>query len=503
MRFHTWQKNTGLESETLAIDFSNIDALLQGWLDLKRRRERSDPHAYKAFLEQIYRLWAIETGVIEGIYDISPGTTRTLVERGLSVDYIDPSATDKSPRDVIEVLKDHRDAAEFVTESIRRKIPITNFRIAELHKLLLRNQKFYVAVDQFDNEIEKVLHHGEFKLEPNSPTRPDGEIHEYCPPIQVQSEMDSLVAHYDAYLENKTRFHPIAVAAWLHHRFTQIHPFEDGNGRVARALLTWHLARDEYLPVVISRDRKDEYIKALEIADSGNLNTFVNFIVGLERQIISKALEEESTEPTPQVFTRVLENVARMAGQRVESEQTALRSVNFVASGLRDQAVNYLADRSHEIQTQLTAAGLAIKCVTESGGPDNEKGHWYRYQITETAKTLGYWVNFNEDRYLVRLCINPDDGSTVPRMVFVISLHHVGRQLTGTMAANAFVQIDRETANESDQADGPVGTDLKTCSPASFAFRSNSDQTVISDTFGQWIEEALSAALSYWGQYLS
>ena len=31
---------------------------------------------------------------------------------------------------------------------------------------------------------------------------------------------------------------PEVEAAWLHHRFTQIHPFQDGNGRIARALAT-------------------------------------------------------------------------------------------------------------------------------------------------------------------------------------------------------------------------------------------------------------------------
>lgn len=500
--FHKWRPLTGLDTESLSIDFHEIDSHQRTWLNLRRRREKATPDVYKAFLERIYRHWAIETGIIERIYEIGRGTTDALVENGLSVDLIPSGGPDKSRHDVFKVIQDHQEAAEFVTGSIRRRRSLSKFYIKELHQLLLRNQKFYVARDQFNNEIEKVLNHGKFKLVPNSPRRQDGRVHEYCPPEQVESELDNLIKFYNEYRSNPDQFHSLTIAAWLHHRFTQIHPFEDGNGRVARALLTWHLARDDYLPVVITRDHKDEYIDALEIADDGNLEPFVKFIVGLERQIILKATDE-SPIPEPQVFTQVLEHVTRLAEQRVESEQVELRGVNGVAATLRDKAQVHLEERGEDIQQQLVETGLAIRCVAEWGGPDNEKEHWYRSQIAATAKTLDYWVNFNENRHFVRLSINPDYASTVPRMVFVISLHHVGRPFTGIMAANAFVQIDRGTDSESSPSDAIGGTDLKTCSPETYTFTADYDEKTEADVFNGWIEVALSAALSYWGQYLS
>lgn len=44
--------------------------------------------------------------------------------------------------------------------------------------------------------------------------------------------MERLVRIY----EEETGVHPLIRSAWLHHSFIQIHPFEDGNGRVARAI---------------------------------------------------------------------------------------------------------------------------------------------------------------------------------------------------------------------------------------------------------------------------
>ena len=150
----------------------------------------------------------------------------------------------------------------------------------------------FTAIDQFGNRFETELDHGSFKKQSNNPTRPDGIIHEYCPPLQVESEIDNFVDLYTRLEKEDKRYHKLLIAAWVHHRFTQIHPFQDGNGRVARALLTWQLAKEGYLPIVISRDDRKQYIESLELADAGDLNPFVRFIVRLESQMILGALEE-------------------------------------------------------------------------------------------------------------------------------------------------------------------------------------------------------------------
>ena len=500
---HQWYPIKGLDAESVNVDFREIDSLHQSWLALRGRREKSDPDVYQAFLERIYRRWSIETGIIEGIYSIDINTTLTLVEKGLSVDLVDPGSTDKAPHDVIKVLNDHRSAAEFVTESIRQERQFSKFYMKELHQILLRNQKFYFAEDQFGTTRQIELNRGVFKLQPNSPNREDGKLHQYCPPEQVESELDNLIIHLERYQSTEPQYHPLAVAAWLHHRFTQVHPFEDGNGRVARAILTWHLARERYLPVVISREDKSDYIATLEQADRGDLGPFIRFIIGLERQIILEALGADATETAPRVFTQVLEHVAGLAGQRVESEQVKLRSVNDVACALRDSAKIYIDERADEVQERLIESGLAIQCVTDWDGPDNEKGHWYYSQIVKTAKELGNWVNFNENRYFVKLSINPNYGAGVPRLVFVISLHHVGRQVTGIMAASAFAQIGGDAESGISRNDEESEADLKTCSPQTFTFTAGADADAISDSFNEWIQESLSVALAYWGQYLS
>lgn len=77
---------------------------------------------------------------------------------------------------------------------------------------------------------------------------------------------------------------PVERAAIFHHEFTRIHPFRDGNGRTARALMTLMLRREgfDYEVLVLQRildERRTEYIAALRAADQGDLNTWIVFFV--------------------------------------------------------------------------------------------------------------------------------------------------------------------------------------------------------------------------------
>ncbi len=71
---------------------------------------------------------------------------------------------------------------------------------------------------------------------------------------------------------------PIETAAFLHHRFAEIHPFIDGNGRVARLLTNLYLLRENYPVIVLKKEERKKYYKYLKSADSGDLSPFSNFI---------------------------------------------------------------------------------------------------------------------------------------------------------------------------------------------------------------------------------
>lgn len=102
--------------------------------------------------------------------------------------------------------------------------------------------------------------------------------------------MDELVRVYS---EHQTRGIPVEVeAAWLLHRFAQIHPFADGNGRVARALASLVFIKRGWFPVIIKRDDPQRrYIEALEKADAGDLRPLIGIFVEAQRAALIDASE--------------------------------------------------------------------------------------------------------------------------------------------------------------------------------------------------------------------
>ena len=89
-----------------------------------------------------------------------------------------------------------------------------------------------------------------------------------------------IVKLMDEYTQNieKLKLQTIKKAAFIHHEFVKIHPFIDGNGRVARLLTNCYLIKNGYPPIVIQKEDRKKYYKTLNKADQGDLSDFATFI---------------------------------------------------------------------------------------------------------------------------------------------------------------------------------------------------------------------------------
>lgn len=311
------------------------------WLDQRANVDE------RAFAAELAREWSIETGIIEGVYTLDRGITQTLIERGIDSSYIPRESTNRDPELVARIIRAHKDALEGLFAFVASGRDLTTGYIKELHAALLRYQDTTEAWDPFGNRIEVTLEKGSYKRLPNNPTRPDGAMHEYCPPEHVASEMDRLIAFHRHHDERGV---PVLVqAAWFHHAFTQIHPFQDGNGRVARALASLLLIKAEFFPLVVRRDDRAKYIDALEAADEGDLGSLAGLFSGLQKRDLTRAIiHAANTKPVTSVDEAVevtrglLTDLGKLApGPRAEVERRAFR--------LRDLANERLTETGNKL----------------------------------------------------------------------------------------------------------------------------------------------------------
>lgn len=105
----------------------------------------------------------------------------------------------------------------------------------------------------------------------------------YTPPFHydVPNLMDQVIGELRKAFEMKDcKYHPIQIASWLHWSIARIHPFRDGNGRIARILQDYVLLKMNYVPSIIQiEDRDRNYYEALELADDGETRNFEELII--------------------------------------------------------------------------------------------------------------------------------------------------------------------------------------------------------------------------------
>ena len=285
---YTWQPLQGLAPADRQPDLSPIDSWQVRGDAFRARPEGPDRPQDR--LRRVERLWSIETGIIEGLYTLSPDATAALLDHGFVPDLIQPQDTNIDPGLLLSILQDHQASVELVRGYILDARRLSAHTIRELHACITARQETHVAVDSLGRRVQRPLRRGVFKQWPNNPTRADGQVHPYCPPEQVDSELSRLQHFYAEYSNQGQSVHPVLCAAWLHHRFVQIHPFADGNGRVARALMNWHLLKENFLPIAIRHTHRTAYFHALNLADGGTLIPFVEFLLRSVRDRVQQVV---------------------------------------------------------------------------------------------------------------------------------------------------------------------------------------------------------------------
>jgi Fic family protein len=133
-------------------------------------------------------------------------------------------------------------------------------------------------------------------------------------PLLIPEEVGSLLD----WLNQSHRIHPVLLAAGAHWWFARIHPFHDGNGRVARLLTNFVLLRNGYPIAIVREDDRKTYYDALAKADKGDPSDFCEFIIGSAvrtARLYEAALSEQKR--AEELLGPVVDAAAKAATQRL------------------------------------------------------------------------------------------------------------------------------------------------------------------------------------------
>lgn len=302
-------------------------------------REYLTPAALQVFEEKAAREWSIESGQIEGAFNIDRGISVSMIEEGFNSSLISKQANGLSREQVTAILVDTKVALDGLFAFIKSNEPLTTSYIRQLHQQLMKNVDTYDAYSSQGSVVKLPLDKGQYKIQPNNPSRAGEIAHVYCPPEQVPGQMEDLIRLFGSL--DSIGSPPEVRAAWLHHAFTQIHPFQDGNGRVARILASLVLVKAGLPAFTVTRDMHTRYIRSLEAADGGRPQALMHFLESATyRQVVGVWRQLEVSPPADPLPSATWKEIIAAA----QAKLTARHSLLPAAWGVANDSLRQLHD---------------------------------------------------------------------------------------------------------------------------------------------------------------
>lgn len=246
------------------MDFTQLTALRYEWQALQPLTAENEARLWKKLRLE----WNYHSNHIEG-NTLTYGETELLILH-------DRTTGNHSHREYLE-MKAHDAGIEHVrTLAADKARLLTESDIRDLNKIILK-EPFWKAAETADSQpTRKEIIPGQYKTTPNNVRLPNGDIFFFASVEDTSPKMQVLTDWLRQELESPT-LHPVGFAAKLHHDFVLIHPFDDGNGRVARLLVNYVLMRSGYLPLIVRTEDKANYLTALHLADAGELSALIGY----------------------------------------------------------------------------------------------------------------------------------------------------------------------------------------------------------------------------------
>jgi len=176
-----------------------------------------------------------------------------------------------------EEMKAHDLAIEHIRKLAKSDRVIGEIDVRDLNKIILKEPFWKEALTPEGQNTRIQVIPGDYKKFPNNVRTQTGEFFHFAAPAETEAKMRDLVEWLRKELATPT-MHAVEMASRLHHDFVLIHPFDDGNGRVARLLVNYVLMRAGFPPLVIKSADKANYIAALRIADAGPMEALTDYL---------------------------------------------------------------------------------------------------------------------------------------------------------------------------------------------------------------------------------
>lgn len=264
------------------------------------------------------------------------------------------------------------------TEAAGGTNPLTQNFIRQLHKTILRED--YTVYRNLPGGIQTgyTIHAGRYKTCPNSVITRYGDRFEYASPEETPALMADLVDWYNE-AEQSGELSPVELAALFHYRYIRIHPFEDGNGRIARLMVNYILSRHGWPMIVVRSRNKNEYMDALhqsdiEVGNSPSAGahatlTQIRYFLKYFKRLVATEIKYDidfATETSPNVWWYDGQRIVFRSASTSVMLQAMLQHPDITIGGLAKEAGIVEAAVKKQLR-QMTSKGYIQRHEKDGG----------------------------------------------------------------------------------------------------------------------------------------
>ncbi len=285
------------------------------------------------------RAAALDTGAIEGLYEVDRGFTYTVAVEAATWEI----ALQQKGEQVRSLFDSQLRAYDYVLDLATKAVPISEASVRVLHEVVTSAQEMYAVITAVGPQLQ-ALPKGVYKSLPNHVRTRRGTNHSYAPVDVTPAEMARCISQLSS--PTFLSAHPVLQASYAHYALVVIHPFADGNGRVARALASTFTYRKISMPIVILSEQKGAYLDSLEAADAENYQAFVDFM-------LARCLD---------TIELVSENVRAARAPSAEDTLKEIKALYITKGGYTIEQVDNAATRLlQEFASEISARLAVVK----------------------------------------------------------------------------------------------------------------------------------------------
>ena len=223
--------------------------------------------------DRLLRAAALESGALDGLFVTNPELTATVLTSSIRKRVAVDDTSDATEM----VAECHWRALVLAHEAAADGQAVDAHFMAVLQDVITEAQATYTVTTDQGINVEVELPRRQYKPVSNYLMLPEGGLAVFAPAGRVAAEMARLAAELAS--AEFQLLHPVIQAAYSHYALTAIHPFADGNGRLARTVASLFLMRSVGVPLLVFADQWPSYCQALRSAtQDGDAQALVDYV---------------------------------------------------------------------------------------------------------------------------------------------------------------------------------------------------------------------------------